>query len=119
MATQPDKARYLQHLARVRASYDAAMDVAGADTAVVFSGALRYAFRDDHAYPFQVNAHFAWWLPVTDVPDSYVIYRAGETPILVYCLPDDVWHLPPAKPDPYWADAFDVRVFGLAHDAHI
>ncbi|MEL6951585.1 MAG: Xaa-Pro dipeptidase [Pseudomonadota bacterium] len=117
MATQPEKARYLQHLARVRASYDAAMDVAGADTAVVFSGALRYAFRDDHAYPFQVNAHFAWWLPVTDVPDSYVIYRAGETPILVYCLPDDFWHLPPAKPDPYWADAFDVRIVSQPEDA--
>ncbi|MEO0575042.1 MAG: Xaa-Pro dipeptidase [Pseudomonadota bacterium] len=113
----PHSSLYAAHQARVMAAFDSAMDAAGADTAVVFSGALRMAFLDDHGYPFAVNPHFAYWLPLVDVTDSYVIYRVGEKPILTYCQPDDYWHALPAAPDPYWAEHFDVRVVRTADAA--
>lgn len=116
-ANPPAKGLYLQHVASVREAFNGAMDVAGADTVVVFSGALRYTFLDDHAYPFVCNPHFAYWLPVTDVPDSYVIYRRDQTPILLYCQPDDYWHTVPAAPDPYWAGEFDVRIIRSISEA--
>lgn len=106
----PDESLYQAHVESVTNAFDQAMDAAGADTVVVFSGALHIAFLDDHGYPFAVNPHFAYWLPLTHVTDSYVIYRRGQTPILTYCQPDDYWHALPDTPDPYWANHFDVRV---------
>ncbi|MEM7610513.1 MAG: Xaa-Pro dipeptidase [Pseudomonadota bacterium] len=114
---RPSADFYQQHTSAVRAAFDGAMDAAGADTVVVFSGALRYAFLDDISYPFQANPHFMYWLPVTEVPDSYIIYQRGETPILAYCQPDDYWHSLPEAPDPYWAEHFDVRITRSAADA--
>lgn len=114
---QPPAALYSAHLDKVKQAFDGAMDVAGADTVVIFSGALRYLFLDDHAYPFQANPHFLYWLPVTDVADSYVIYRRGETPIVLYCQPDDYWHSAPDAPSPYWADHFDLRPISNSQEA--
>lgn len=115
--TTPHASLYAAHLSSVAAAFDSAMDAAGADTVVVFSGALHMAFLDDHGYPFAVNPHFAYWLPLVDVTDSYIIYRSGQTPILAYCQPDDYWHARPAAPDPYWAERFDVRIIRSADEA--
>ncbi len=117
IVNRPAQDLYQRHTASVRRAFDGAMEVAGADTVVIFSGALRYAFLDDHAYPFVCNPHFAYWLPVTDVPDSYVIYRRGETPILIYCQPTDYWHSVPGAPDDYWASQFDVRIIRSRDEA--
>lgn len=85
------------------------MESAGADIVVVFSGALRYHFLDDSSYPFRANPHFVYSVPLTDLPNSYVVFRRNEQPVLLYCQPDDYWHSVPGTPDPYWADFFDVR----------
>ncbi|MEM9173229.1 MAG: Xaa-Pro dipeptidase [Pseudomonadota bacterium] len=105
----PPNALYTAHLLQVIAAYDEALDAAGADMAVIYSGGLRMAFLDDRPYPFVVNPQFKYWAPITQVPDSYVIYKPGQTPILAYCQPDDFWHAVPQAPDPYWAHHFDVR----------
>jgi len=48
-------------------------------------------------------------LPLTTTPYCYLIYSPGETPVLVYYQEKDYWHLPPANPDGFWADHFDIR----------
>ena len=113
----PDVPDYREHLKSVRAAWDGALNAAGADVAVIFAGGLRMAFLDDRPYPFVVNPQFAWWLPLTEAPDCYVIYKQGDAPILCYCQPDDYWHAVPSAPDPYWADAFDVRPTKTGADA--
>ncbi len=103
-------ALYPDHVRAVRARHDDALDKSGAAHVIVFSGTPRMAFLDDHGYPFRANPHFLSWLPLTDLPMSYVVYTPGETPRLIYYQPRDYWHSVPGAPDGYWTSEFDVRV---------
>jgi Xaa-Pro dipeptidase len=101
---------YPDHVEAVRLRHDRALEKAGANHAVIFSGSPKFAFLDDRQYPFVANPHFLSWAPVVAVPLSYIVYSAGETPILIYYQPHDYWHVVPGKPDGYWTDQFDVRI---------
>ena len=101
---------YPAHLQTVKARHERALERAGAGHAVVFSGAPRGVFLDDYDYPFKPNPHFVGWLPLTTTPYCYLVYSPGETPVLVYYQEKDYWHLPPANPDGFWADHFDIRI---------
>lgn len=103
-------AHYPAHVATLKARHDRALSVAGASHVVVFAGAPKVRFLDDHYYPFTANPHFASWLPLTSNPHCYLSYTPGETPVLVYFQEKDYWHAPPAAPEGYWAEHFDVRV---------
>ena len=101
---------YPAHTEMMRRRHDHALEQAGANHAVIFSGAPRYAFLDDYAYAFRANQHFVSWAPLTQLPHSYIVYTPGETPVLIYYQPHDYWHPVPGKPDGYWTSQFDVRV---------
>ncbi|MDH4126005.1 MAG: Xaa-Pro dipeptidase [Gammaproteobacteria bacterium] len=101
---------YPAHLDTVRQRHDHALDKAGASHAVIFSGSSRYVFLDDMAYTFKPNAHFVSWLPLLDLPLSYIVYTPGEVPRLIYYQPRDYWHVVPGEPEGYWTGQFDIRV---------
>ena len=110
-------ALFPDHLEAVRQHYDRALQQAGASHAVVFSGAPRFAFLDDNAYPFVANPHFLSWAPLVSMPLSYIVYSPGEMPILIYLQPRDYWHVVPDAPAGYWTAGFDIRVIHNAEDA--
>ncbi len=101
---------YPDHIQTIKSRHDQALERAGASHAVIFSGAPRAVFLDDYDYPFKPNPHFVGWLPLTQIPYCYVIHTPGEIPVLVYCQEKDFWHLPPANPEGYWVDQFEIRV---------
>ena len=101
---------YSQHLETVCERHDYALDKAGADHAVIFSGNPKTVFLDDMSYAFKPNAHFVSWVPLVSLPLSYIVYTPGEMPRLIYYQPHDYWHVVPGEPDGYWASHFDVRV---------
>ncbi len=101
---------YPQHLETVRKRHDHALEQAGAAHAVIFSGAPKYAFLDDHDYPFRPNPHFVSWAPLIRLPLSYIVYTPGEKTVLIYYQPHDYWHPVPGAPDGYWTAQFDIRV---------
>ena len=103
-------ALYPAHLQTVCQRFDRALEQAGASHAVVFSGAPKVAFLDDNNYPFVANPHFLSWVPLVNVPLSFIVYSPGQTPVLIYFMPRDYWHVVPAAPDGYWTSSFDVRV---------
>ena len=108
---------YGAHIATMRERYDHALQETGASHAVIFSGAPHPVFLDDMYYPFRAAAHFLCWVPLTDLPQSYIVYTPGEKPILVYYQPDDYWHVVPGEPDGYWTSYFDIRIVNDASDA--
>ena len=110
-------ALYPDHIETLRARHDHALEQAGAAHAVIFSGAPKYSFLDDHVYPFRPNPHFVGWAPLTHLPLSYIVYTPGETPLLVYYQPHDYWHPVPGAPDGYWTSHFDVRIVHDVNDA--
>ena len=103
-------ALYAEHIETVAARHDHALEKAGASHAVIYSGNPRIAFLDDYQMPFKPNPHFVNWVPLTQLPFSYIVYAPGETPILIYYQPRDYWHVVPGAPEGYWASEFDIRI---------
>lgn len=101
---------YPGHIEALCARHDHALESSGAAHAVIFSGALKYAFLDDYSYPFKANAHFLSWVPLTALPLSCIVYTPGEKPILIYYMPRDYWHVVPGQPDGYWTASFHIRI---------
>ncbi len=101
---------YPAHVQTIKARHDRALEKAGGSHAVIFSGAPRLVFLDDYHYPFKANPHFIGWLPLTLTPYCYLIHTPGELPILIYYQEKDYWHTPPADPQGYWTEHFDIRV---------
>ena len=101
---------YRQHLEVVCQRHDYALENAGANHAVIFSGSLKYVFLDDYSYAFKPNAHFVSWAPLVNLPLSYIVYTPGETPRLIFYQPRDFIHVVPADPDGYWTSHFDVQI---------
>jgi Xaa-Pro dipeptidase len=104
------QALYGAHVNEIRRRWDAALETAGLEAAVIHSGTPMYGFLDDYEYAFRPNPHFLWWLPLTHHADSVLLIRPGRSPLLFYYQPDDYWYLPPADPEPWWADHFEIEV---------
>ena len=107
---------YPAHIEAIKARHDHALEIVRAGHAVIFSGAPKLVFLDDSYYPFKANPHFVGWLPLTATPFCYLIHTPGEVPILVYYQEKDYWHTPPADPQGYWTDHFDIRVVHTVDD---
>ena len=85
-----------------------ALSVYGYRALLVHSGSLLPVFEDDRTYPFEVNAPFKVWTPLAQ-PDCFVYFQPGQRPILVFNQPRDYWYKPPAPPEGYWTEYFDIR----------
>ncbi len=109
-------ALYGGHIRTVMARHDHALEKAGASHAVIYSGNPKVAFLDDNNYPFKANPHFVSWMPLLKLPQSYIVYAPGETPVLIYFQPRDYWHVVPGAPDGYWTDHFDIRIVNEIED---
>jgi Xaa-Pro dipeptidase len=66
-------------------------------------------FEDDRTYPFEANAPFKLWVPLSDAPGSFVWFAPGSAPRLIVERPEDYWHRPPSLPQGYWLRHFDVH----------
>ncbi|WP_206485915.1 Xaa-Pro dipeptidase [Thalassotalea sp. G2M2-11] len=83
---------------------------------VIHSGQEMKIFLDDMGYPFKVNPHFKHWLPLVDVPNSWLIVNGEDKPTLVYYQPVDFWHKVIQLTDSYWTEFFDIKLLAKASD---
>ena len=108
---------YADHLATQRARTDEALARGGFDHLVVPSGTQHYQVFDDRDYPYAVNPHFKAWLPLTQLPGSWLIHTPGERPKVLYLQPHDYWHVVPQAPNGDWVEHFDIRIIRKPDDA--
>lgn len=108
---------YGDHLARVQDIWSRALELAGCDGVLIHSGSPPMMFLDDHPYPYKVNPHFKHWAPVLDNPNCFVLFRPGETPVMMFNRPVDFWHGTPDAPDSYWTAHFDLRLIDSPEEA--
>jgi len=99
---------YKNHVAELQQHWEKALQAENYDAALIHAGSKLASFLDDYEYPFRCNPHFLWWLPLTHHHDSVLLVRPGRRPKLFYYQPDDYWHTPPADPESWWADEFEV-----------
>ena len=109
---------YSEHLQHIQRLYGQATEKNGRETLLISSGSLKTAFLDDRTYPYMVNPHFKAWLPVTDVPDSYLLLESGKKPKLLLNQPEDYWHKVAEIPKGYWVDHWEIQPIQSVKDAH-
>jgi Xaa-Pro dipeptidase len=86
-----------------------ALSSCGYDGLLVYAGSPLPVFEDDRTYPFEANAPFKVWVPLSDLPGSFVWFVPGAPPRLIVESPEDYWHKPPSLPQGYWVRHFDVH----------
>ena len=108
---------YADHLATLHARTAIALERSGFDHLVVPSGTLHYQLFDDRDYPYAVNPQFKSWLPLTRLPNSWLVHTPGQRPQLIYYQPHDYWHVVPDAPSGWWVEHFDIHVIRKPEDA--
>ncbi len=108
-ASQSPVSHFGNHVQQQQAVWAQALQAEQFDAALIHSGSQLYSFLDDYHYPFRANPHFLAWLPLARHDESVLIIRPDQPPVLYYFQPDDYWYLPPADPESWWGDFFDVR----------
>jgi Xaa-Pro dipeptidase len=86
-----------------------ALDRCGYTGLLVHAGELLPVFEDDRTYPFEANAPFKVWVPLSDAPGSFVWFTPGAVPRLIIERPQDYWYKPTDLPQGYWVRRFDVH----------
>jgi len=86
-----------------------ALSRCGYDGLLVYAGSPLPVFEDDRTYPFEANAPFKVWVPLSDLPGSFVWFVPGALPRLIVERPEDYWYKPPSLPQGYWVRQFDVH----------
>ena len=81
---------------------------------VVHSGQELKVFLDDLSYPFKVNPHFKHWLPLVNIPNSWLIINGEDKPTLIYYQPTDFWHKVIELSVSYWNEFFDIKILNKA-----
>ncbi len=91
MIQQDPGALYSDHLAVLCRRAEQALARGGFDHLVVPSGTLHYQVFDDRDYPYAVNPQFKAWLPLTRVPNSWIVFTPGKRPAVIFHQPFDYW----------------------------
>lgn len=100
---------YARHIEKRSHQTDEILSELGYDTLLVHSGCPEMHLFDDQHPPFRAHAPFVAWVPQPHTPDCLLELRVGRKPCLWFCQPEDFWHLPPAAPADWWAQALDVE----------
>lgn len=101
---------YPGHLTTLMQRTDKSLAATGFDALVIRAGAAPTLFLDDQDYPYKVNPHFKSWVPITDNPHSFLVYRPGARPHVLFYQPEDYWHEPASLPQDPWVEAVDISI---------
>ena len=101
---------YSSHLDDLLSRHRQLMRDNGLDYLVIPSGVPVGIYLDDMNYPFKSSFLFRTYLPLTEVPDSYLVIGLSGKPTLIYYQPVDFWHTPPSDPSGFWPEHFDIQV---------
>lgn len=101
---------YAEHLGTLKQRFQSALEVAGFERVVIFSGEPLVRHRDDSVYPFRCEPYFAQWLPLLAAPGSALCFEPGRKPRLLFRQDDDFWHVPPRAPQGFWTEHFEIDI---------
>jgi Xaa-Pro dipeptidase len=103
---------YEQHLESLQERFSVALQAASLEAALVHSGLLLPAFRDDQSYPFRPQAWYSIWGPLPPAPECFIYVKPGTTPKLLICAPADFWYEQASTPRGEWTRHFEIQLVG-------
>ncbi|MER4999554.1 Xaa-Pro dipeptidase, partial [Providencia stuartii] len=95
-------ALYADHIKTLQTTTQQVLQRSKLDAILIHSGEPQRIFLDDSDYPFKVNPHFKAWVPVTDVPHSWLLVDGVNKPKLWFYSPVDYWHSVEPLPNSFW-----------------
>ncbi|TQV88429.1 Xaa-Pro dipeptidase [Aliikangiella coralliicola] len=108
---------YGPHLTELLARHRQLMQQNDIAYLVIPSGEPIRIYLDDMDYPFKSSFLFRTYVPLTELPHSYLIIGHEGKPTLVYFQPEDYWHVAPSDPEGIWPEHFDVKVISSQNQA--
>jgi len=99
---------YSRHLETWQRRFAEALAACRLDGVLIASGLEIYHARDDLSYPYAAEPYFKAWLPLMQHPGSVLKIVPGQRPLLVYFQTPDFWRQPPAEPEGYWVEHFEI-----------
>ncbi|MTC56144.1 Xaa-Pro dipeptidase [Providencia rustigianii] len=93
---------YAEHIKTLQKTTQQVLQRSKLDAILIHSGEPIRIFLDDSDYPFKVNPHFKAWVPVTDVPHSWLLVDGVNKPKLWFYSPVDYWHSVEPLPNSFW-----------------
>jgi len=108
---------YDAHFNHLREVYDRALINNHFESLVIYSGEIKTRFQDDMQYPFFTNVQFKALVPLTDVPESWLIWRLSEKPLLLLYQPETVWDAVAELPSTFWSPYFEIVPLKKKEDA--
>ena len=102
--------QYPAHIAQLQQMTKAVLSRENLEGLVIHSGQEIKIFLDDNSYPFKVNPHFKYWLPLIDIPNSWLVVNGEDKPTLIYYQPVDFWHKIKPLAEIYWGEFFNIKV---------
>jgi len=106
------------HVKTLCERFDSVLKMENIDSIAIPSGELKVQFLDDMDYPFKVNPQFKTWVPITNNPHCWIVYRVEQKPILVFYQATDFWHKPVELKDDIWTGYFDIKIIHQPHEAY-
>ena len=108
---------YGPHLADLLARHRQLMQQNDIEYLIVPSGQPIRIYLDDMDYPFKSSFLFRTYVPLTELPNSYLVIGLEGKPTLVYFQPVDYWHSPPSDPQGIWPEHFNVEIIAQLIEA--
>lgn len=100
---------YAAHLNTLIQRYTDALVRAGYDQIVISAGSLVHVAEDDRAYPYNPRPFAQQWVPYDIQPDTFIVFRPGDKPRLIWPARADFWHLSPQAPAGEWTGLWSVE----------
>jgi Xaa-Pro dipeptidase len=107
---------YGAHIRQLQQVTKSALTRENLEGLVIHSGQEIKIFLDDNTYPFKVNPHFKYWLPLINIPNSWLVVNGEDKPTLIYYQPVDFWHNVNLLDESYWGDFFNIKLLTKASD---
>ncbi|WP_114194871.1 Xaa-Pro dipeptidase [Edaphovirga cremea] len=107
---------YKEHISTLQQRTREVLERHQLDALLIHSGELLTVFLDDHDYPFKVNPQFKAWVPVTQVPNCWLLVDGVNKPKLWFYSPVDYWHSVESLPDSFWTPEVDIIALKSADD---
>lgn len=107
---------YSNHMNTLMARYSEALAKAGYDQIVISAGSQVVVAEDDRTYPYTPMAFAQQWLPYDLHPDTFIVFKPGEKPRLLWPARADFWHLTPAAPEGEWVALWQIEAATSLND---
>ncbi|CRK85501.1 Xaa-Pro dipeptidase [Candidatus Providencia siddallii] len=99
---------YILHINTMQKRTKKILKYSKSDAIIIHSGEPIRIYLENTYYPFKVNHYFRAWVPIIDVPHSWLLIDGVNTPRLYLYSPDEYWVHVDDFSNKFWINIIDL-----------